>query len=513
MSRSRLLLCCLLGLMIDLVPRAVLAVDPAALAAVDALEHVFTDVIAETEKSVVSVARDRVPPARAADQFELDGFPQRPNPRNEPQNVTNPNYIPSEFGAGVIVHEDGLILTSYHLVRGGPVVGRNSPADQILYVRLADRRGFPARIHAADPRSDLAVLKIEAPDKLPPIRRPANPAVLRKGQLVVALGNPYAIARDGSASASWGMISNISRRPAPVAESRDDEESRRKETIHHLGTLLHLDLRLNLGGSGGALVNTRGELIGLTTSLAAIAGYEKSAGFAVPLDATTDRILKSLIEGHEVEYGFLGIDLQDVSVAEIDVLQRQFQQGGGARVRSVIANSPAVRAGLFGNDVILAVNRRPVLSHVDLMREIGLLAPGDLAELRVWRPGEAVDRTVSVELGKWPVQDDEGIVASRPRYEPFRGLTVDYPTARFRHLRLEFRGVDLPAGGVLVTEVQPGSPAAAAELQPGDFITHVNRQPVVKPAQFQARVADLGTADALLSLSNGRTVVLKPAGK
>src|SRR5262249_42495116 len=134
----------------------------------------------------------------------------------------------------------------------------------------------------------------------------AKSVPVRKGQIVIALGNPYAIARDGSASATWGIVSNISRQAMAEGEPTDSE-ARRNETIHHLGTLIQLDARLDLGTSGGALLNLQGELIGMTTSLAAIVGYEKSAGFAIPFDDSMKRIIESLRQGKEVEYGFLGV--------------------------------------------------------------------------------------------------------------------------------------------------------------------------------------------------------------
>ena len=123
--------------------------------------------------------------------------------------------------------------------------------------------------------------------------------------MVLSLGNPYAIARDGSASVSWGMIGNISRRPAPVRQR--DLGPPEAKTIHQYGTLLQVDTRMELGTSGGALVDLRGKLVGITTSLAALEGYEKSVGFAIPIDSFSRRVIETLCRGYEVEYGFLGL--------------------------------------------------------------------------------------------------------------------------------------------------------------------------------------------------------------
>ena len=216
-----------------------------ALAAAAAMERAFVKVIAEAEKSLVSIARVKRNTARPQRRF--DNFFPRVN--RDRANPASPDFIPNEFGAGIIVaplkrNSERFILTNYHVVKGGPTAKKNAaPAEYRLYVRFANRRGCFCRILAADPRSDLAILKIDyaalglKPGDLKPLKLgPA--ATFRKGQLVLALGNPYALARDGSASVSWGMISNISRRPKPAGES-PDLLTRKKETIHHFGTLLH----------------------------------------------------------------------------------------------------------------------------------------------------------------------------------------------------------------------------------------------------------------------------------
>ena len=475
------------------------------------LEEAITQGVAGAEKSVVSIARDRVTHELRTDIGFLDGI----GGRMDLSNVRDPKYIPSDFGAGVILREDGYILTNYHLVRGGPTVTQDGPAENVLYVRLADRRGYFARIYAADPRSDLALLKIDVPDKLPVMKWSAGKP-LRKGQFVLLLGNPYAISRDGSASVCAGLVSNVTRTPQPLERSMDWDESSSR-TIEHLGTLVHLDMRLNLGTSGGALLNLNGELVGLTTSLAAIAGYEKSAGFAVPLDQSTMRIVKSLQDGLEVEYGFLGIELDEAEnfdPTRSELLLQHFQQSGAAHVKIVPYNGPAFRAGLMKDDLILAVNDQPVLSSDDLMREIGLLAPGTLAELKVFRPSDGTGgngmlqaRRMSVEMGKWPVRNDSEIVAPNRRHPFWRGLAVDYATARFRFFNAQRGAVP---GGVLVTEVKPESAAAKIELAAGDFITHVNRQPVQTPREFYTIASQLTAGEVKLTLTTGKTVTISP---
>ncbi len=292
---------------------ALRAQDAEGLAAATALERVFVDVIRRVEPSVVSVARIRPSPnVNQFNPFDID-----PKGHSDFDKPESPDFVPNEFGTGIVVapirgSDERFILTNYHVVRGGPPAAAGSkPGESQIYVRFGDRRGYQARIIAADPRSDLAVLAIDyaalgmKPSDLKPIPLRTDKSPLQKGQLVLSLGNPYAIARDGSASVSWGMIGNVSRRPAPIRQ-RDFAPPKAK-TIHQYGTLLQVDTRMELGTSGGALVDLRGQLVGVTTSLAALEGYEKSVGFAIPIDSFARRVIETLCHGYEVEYGFLGL--------------------------------------------------------------------------------------------------------------------------------------------------------------------------------------------------------------
>jgi serine protease Do len=515
MWRSALLLaaaCAVAGT----VNRPVGAQESNGLAAAAAIQEAFVKTIEAAEKSVVSISRDR---RTAAGHLEARqpligrGFQPEPAPGH-------PNWIPNEFGAGIVIDRNGLILTNYHLVRGGPVEAKpDQKAEQMLYVRLHDRRGFEARIYAADPRSDLAVLKIPANDLTPLELGAAAP--VHKGQMVIALGNPYAIARDGSASATWGIIGNIGR-PAMLEGERQDAEYQRKLTVHHLGTLLQLDTRLDLGTSGGALLSLKGELIGMTTSLAAVVGYEKSAGFAVPFDEPMQRVIRSLKQGKEVEYGFLGIQPGEITPAqavlpEFAAVFARIGQYGAAKIDQIVANLPAQRAGLMEGDLVLKVGDKPIFNQNDLMREVGLLAPGTEVKIRVFRlmspndPGREID--VKVEIGKWPVMDEEGIIATNPLRGDWQGIVYDYSTARKRFLPMVPQR--MPAG-VRVMDVKLGSEAASRGVLAGELITHVRGNPVRSPREF-ADAVKAATGPVLLKVSSpsdrsagDRDVVIRP---
>ena len=256
------------------------AVRPGAAAAI---ENALVETIASAEKSVVAVARVRK--EQSTDVLRLES---RPDAFGGGLPPTDPSFVPNEYGAGVVIDRRGLILTACHVL---------GDENDNYYITTAERRVYRAWIKAADPRSDLAVLSIDGADvasaNLVPIRM-GDAATLRKGQIVVTLGNPYAIARDGQASAGWGIVSNLNRKAPPVP---DETDAGGKTTLQHYGGLIQTDARLHLGASGGPLLNLRGEMIGLCISQAATAGYESAAGYAIPVDATFRRVLERAAAG------------------------------------------------------------------------------------------------------------------------------------------------------------------------------------------------------------------------
>ncbi len=433
-----------------------------------AIEAARAQIIAENERSVVAIARVRK--NRTGELIGLeprpDPFGRRPVAAADPK-PTDPDFIPNEYGTGVVVGRRGLILTAYH------VLGEDSE----YYVTTHDRKVFQARIKAADPRSDLAVL---APfdenldiDLVPITLGDADG--LRKGHFVIALGNPYAIARDGQVSASWGMVSNLARK-APLAPRR--RESSGKPTLHHFGTLIQTDAKLNLGTSGGPLLNRRGEMVGLTVALAATAGYEKSAGYAIPVDRTFRRVIETLKTGREVEYGFLGIIPLNLAPAEI-------RQGlHGIRVDRVVPGTPAARDGLRPGDVVTAVGGRPIYEADSLVLEVGRLPVEAVARLSVIRDGRR--RTIDVTLSKYPVLGKK-IITTRPA--PWRGMQIDYPTALVDPDGRARSGLVFHDDGVIITEVEQATPAWEAGLRRGMRISQVGRTPVRTPRQFRAAVS------------------------
>ncbi len=437
-----------------------LADEPTALQAVAQLEEAMVKAIAQAERSVVAIARVR----RAGDdRGDLASNPFGQFGRSAPR-PGDPEFIPNDYATGVVIGAEGLILTAHHVLRDDSDYWITTPGHKTYKVM---------RVVGADPRSDLAVLAIEARD-LQPIKF-GDGAKLRKGQIVIALGNPYAIARDGQASASWGIVSNLSRKDGPWPGPQGQPT---RPTMHQYGSLIQTDARLNLGTSGGALVNLQGEMVGLTVSLAAALGYEQSAGFALPVDETFVRAVNTLKQGGEVEYGFLGIQLPPSYEADA-----RFNQG--AVVQHVIEGTPADRFALRPRDLITHVAGKRIFDADGLLLEVGKLPPEASVELTVKRDEQV--RTITIgELSKFWVSGKKIVTKLPPAW---RGLRVDYVTAAEKYRDWSTQHLVDPQGSVVITEVAPDSPAWREGLRPDMCISHVGDRRVSTPKQFHELVA------------------------
>lgn len=445
--------------------------DSRALAAAEEFERVVTGVIESCAPSVVAIAQDRR--RRGGDRplpFDLDPAALR---RISP---LSSDFVPTYFGSGVVVDAAGLVLTNYH------VLGFDNEDYEVdHYVTTADRKVYRARIKAADPRSDLAILELVLPDGLAASGLTLKPMLLgdgsaaRRGTMVIALGNPYAIARDGQASASWGIVANVDRKLPASAD--EDVAAQGKTTLHHYGGLIQSDARLNLGTSGGALVNLRGEMIGLTTAVAAQVGYETSAGFAIAVDDVFRRALESLKAGREVEYGFLGVQ---PAPAEADLLGGAPTSATGVRVERVVRGGPGERAGLQRDDRVTAIDGAPIATADDLVLGISRLPPEANVRLSVIRAGRASELTA--ELTKARVVGRR-VVTDRP--SAWRGLRVEWPAAIVPPQEL----IEIPTGCVAVRSIAAQSPAARAGLAAGMLISRVGDRDVSTLAAFRDAVA------------------------
>ena len=458
---------------------AAVAQEPSGLAVAVALQRAMVSAIAKAEKSVVAIARvRRERPGESSVDFRPDAFGRRALPLNAPQPM-DPDFIPNEFGAGVVIDARGLVLTHYSLLAD----------DCDYYVTTVDRRIYRAWVKGADPRSDLAVLAFDATELTPISFRDGG--ALRKGEIVVALGNPHAIARDGQASAGWGIVANLGRK-APAHPDESDVSGRR--TLHHFGTLIQTDAKLNQGTSGGALVNLDGQMVGLTVAAGTTPGVEAAAGYAIPVDATFRRVVETLKQGREVEYGFLGVQPKNLTP------QERVTGLHGLRVDRVVPGTPAAKHGVKTDDIITAVDGTPIYDADGLVLEVGRLPVEAVAKLSVVRSGRP--RTVDVTLGKYPVRGKKVVTAPVPSW---RGLRVDYGTML---LDSDFRarnGVLPTDEGVAVAEVEEGSAAWQAGLRGGMLVTHAAGTVVRNPKEFYAIVQGRNGAVALRGANQGDT--------
>jgi len=444
------------------VPAAAQQLSPAEIAR--AVEDAVAEAIAQAERSVVAIARvrnERVPATFGA-ELRPDPF-GRSAVAQLPARPGDPDFVPSHYGTGVVVDRRGLILTAYHVLGDDPDLYE-------YYVTTAQRRTYRATPYAADPRSDLALLSIDA-EGLEPIAL-GNAARLRKGQIVIALGNPYAIARDGQPSASWGIVSNLHRKAPPYPKQGD---STGKTTLHHFGTLIQTDAKLNFGTSGGALIDLHGRMVGLTVAWAAVAGYELSAGYAYPVDETFRRVLGTLKAGREVEYGLLGVTPSNLTPAEmLDGLQ-------GVRIDRLLPGSPADRAGLAVGDIITSVDGKKIYDADSLVLEVGRLPVEHRARIEIIRGTRRLE--LQVPLTKYPVRGKKITAVPPTRW---RGMQVDYISSFLSPEGEPPLGAVAYDEGVVVTHVEEKSPTWDAGLRPGMVVSHVNEIQVRTPAQFYA---------------------------
>jgi serine protease Do len=342
-------------------------------------------------------------------------------------------------GSGVIVTKDGYILTNNHVVDG---------ANEVM-VTLNDGRVLKAKVVGKDPKSDLAVIKIDATDQ--PAITFADSSQCEVGDVVLAIGNPFAIGQ----SVTMGIISATGR----ASMGLDYED------------FIQTDAAINPGNSGGALVDAEGRLIGINTAIYSRSGGNQGVGFAIPTDLAKG-VMVSLIEHGTVTRGYLGLRPQDVT----PLLAKEFnlKNDQGALVAEVEPNTPADKAGLKAGDVIMEFNGHKVTDARHLRLEVAETAPGTRVPMEVLRDGAT--KTFEVKVKELPGSDEvAGNDASHSDgSDTLQGVGVEDLNAESR------QQLNVPDNikGAVVTEVAPNSASAEAGLQPGQVITEINHHPV-----------------------------------
>ncbi len=435
----------------------------------------FASVIDPALPAVVNVSSTKVVKRQNQPNLFMDPFfrqffggqnPQEEQPQTEREN---------SLGSGVIVNPDGYILTNNHVVAGASDVE----------VFTQSRKKYHAKVIGTDSRTDVAVLKIDA-SGLPTLTL-GDASKLKVGDLVFAIGDPFGIGE----TATMGIVSATGRALGGAIEHYED--------------FIQTDAAINPGNSGGALIDTRGDLIGINTAILSGGGGNEGVGFAIPINLAHD-IMNQIVEHGKVVRGYLGVSIQAVNPDMAKAFG--LSQGGGALIGDVTPDSPAAKAGLQRGDIVLQLNGTPVTGSDDLSLRVAEMAPGSVAHLQIYRNGKT--QNVNVTLGEYPENGQAG-QPSPSAGAALKGLQVQDLTGSLR------QQLGLPAGttGVVVTNVDPSSGAAAAGIQQGDVIQEVNHKPVRSTDEFENAVSGMANQSVLLLVNRGGTthyVVVEPQG-
>ena len=352
-------------------------------------------------------------------------------------------HSPREYGlgSGVIVNKDGYILTNNHVVEDA----------ETIRVTLNDGREFTAKVVGRDPKSDIAVVKIDA--KNLPFVTIADSDKIEVGDLCLAVGNPFGIGQ----TVTMGIISAKGRGNLGVGTDYED--------------FIQTDAAINPGNSGGALVDAEGRLIGINTAILSRSGGNQGIGFAVPINMARN-VMESLIAHGKVIRGFLGVSIQDVNPE----LAQQFKltDNQGALVGDITPHSPAEKGGVQSGDVIVEFNHKPVTDSRHLKLQVAETAPGATVPVKIIRDGH--EKTLNLTIKELPGSEQlaKGDDASGSASDALNGVTVaDIDPQVKSQLKLPEN-----LKGAIVTQVEQDSAAYEAGLRPGDVVEEINRKPV-----------------------------------
>ena len=369
------------------------------------------------------------------------------------------------LGSGVIVSPDGYILTNNHVVEKATDIK----------VQLADKREFSGKVIGTDPQTDIAVVKI-ADTGLPTITF-GDSSKLQVGDYAFAIGNPFGVGE----TATMGIISATGRNGLAIEDYED---------------FIQTDAAINPGNSGGALLNARGELIGINTAiLSGGSGGNQGIGFAIPINMAK-HVMDEILKHGKVVRGYIGVGIQEVTPDLAKAFNVPPEKG--ALVGSVEPNNPGSKAGLERGDVITELDGQAISGPNDLRLRVGAMTPGTTVHLKVLRNGES--RDVSLVLGEAPTGKGAGeSVSGAEQNSPMRGVEVGQLTPDIR----QQLGLKSDVKGVVVTGVPDTSPAADAGLQRGDVIEQVNREPVNSVADYERLIRQAGKQSIVLLVNRG----------
>ena len=388
-------------------------------------------------------------------RFFGEEFERRmPAPRNHEQGL----------GSGVIVSSDGHIITNNHVVE---------QADE-LTVALPDKRTFKATVVGSDPKTDLAVIKIDASNL--PVLPWGDSAQLQVGELVIAVGNPFGLTQ----TVTMGIISAVGRANMGIVDYED---------------FIQTDAAINPGNSGGALANLRGELIGINTAIFSQNGGNMGIGFAIP-STMAKSVFHSLVTHGKVVRGWIGVSIQEVTPD----LAKQFgtNETTGALVADVLDDSPASKANFERGDIVMAYNGIPVRDPAHLRALVADTAPGTTVHFSILREKSRKDLSVKIEeLPKELAKASASEKHQSGEGHPLSGISVENVPNQ-----PGFFGKHKGRSGVVVTDIEKDSPAERAGLRVDDVIREINRTPVKDVQAFERLTAQLSPRTPVLVLIN-----------
>ncbi len=344
------------------------------------------------------------------------------------------------IGSGVIVTQDGFILTNNHVVDGAKEVK----------VTLPDGRDFTAKVVGRDPKSDIAVVKIDA-DHLPTVAL-ADSDKVEVGDVVLAIGNPFGVGQ----TVTEGIVSATGRGNLGIEDYED---------------FIQTDAAINPGNSGGALVDIDGRLVGINTAILSHSGGSQGVGFAIPADLART-VMQSLVADGHVTRGYLGVMIQPVTPALAD--EFKLKEARGALVSDVVADSPAAKAGLKDGDVVMSFNGRKIGDSRQLQLTVAETKPGSKVPVEILRDGKPM--TLEVTVKRLPGSDD--LAKNDSDNDQDSGTLNGVGVGDLdQQARSQFN-IPKDVNGAVITQVDPGSASADAGLKPGDVIEEINHHTV-----------------------------------
>jgi serine protease Do len=448
----------------------------------------FASVVKTVLPDVVNISTSKVVKSSEQQQFEMpEGMPPffqqffgqqfGPDQRSGPNSGGNRGMRPrgereDSLGSGVIISPEGYILTNNHVIDGATDVR----------VTLADKRQLQAKVVGSDPKTDIAVLKVDGSDFH--AITIGDSSKVQIGDYALAIGDPFGVGQ----TVTMGIISATNRGNLGIEDYED---------------FLQTDAPINPGNSGGALINDRGELVGINTAILSHgSGGNEGIGFAIPVNLARS-VMTQILDHGKVNRAYLGIMVQDVTPGISKAMNLKDMEG--VLVGDVTPSGPGAAAGIQRGDVILQVNGKPMADSRQLRMTISMMDPNATVSLKLLRNGNPTD--INVKLGNLPAdkqqaEGNEGPSSSSD--QALQGVTVENLDAQTtRQL-----GLSPATTGVVVTDIDPTSPLVSAGLERGDVIQEVNHQPVKSVMQFNEAVRKAGSNPLLLVNRKGTTLFL-----